>query len=122
MAIKIRDKIIENTTQFLAPGETVQAVIPGQTFSGWWGVLTYFFVFSNRFHVALVTDQRILVLDAGKWSMGTPKEVLLELPRTTQIGPASGLWWKCTTLGDKLYVHRRFHKDVEAADAARPTA
>lgn len=31
MAIKIRDKIIENTTQFLAPGETVQAVIPGQT-------------------------------------------------------------------------------------------
>jgi hypothetical protein len=41
-----------------------------------------------------------------------------ELPRATRIGPASGLWWKCESLGEKLYVHKRFHKDVEAADAA----
>ena len=118
MAIKIRDKLIENSQQFLAPGETIQAVMVGQKISGWWGALTYLWVFWNRFEPVIVTQQRILVLDAGKWTMGTPKKVLRELPRNTRIGPASGLWWKCTTLGEKLYIHKRFHKDVAAADAA----
>jgi len=126
MAIKIRDKIVENSAQYLRPGERVQAVIPGQTSSGWWaflilvGILPYFVVYMaiNRFRIALVTDQRILVLDAGKWTMGTPKKVLGELPRGIRLGQPSSLWWKCTALGEPLHVHRRFHKDVLAADAA----
>lgn len=117
MAIKIRDKIIENSTQFLQPGETVQAVIPGQTISGWWGALTYLWIFWNKFRVALVTDRRIIVLYTGRLTLGTPKAALYQLPRETTIGPANGLWWKCTTLGDNLYVHKRFHKDVVAADS-----
>ncbi len=120
MAIKIRDKLIENSQKFLDPGETIQAVMVGQKISGWWGALTYLWVFWNRFEPVVVTQQRILVLDSGKWTMGTPKSVLRELPRNTRIGPASGLWWKCTTLGEKLYIHKRFHKDVVAADAALP--
>jgi hypothetical protein len=44
------------------------------------------------------------------------KDVLRELPRNTLIGPASGLWWRCESLGERLYVHKRFHKDVAAAD------
>jgi hypothetical protein len=46
-------------------------------------------------------------------------EVIDELPRHTQIGPASGLWYKCETLGERLYIHKRFHKDIAQADAAR---
>ena len=38
-------------------------------------------------------------------------------PRATTIGPASGMWWKCETLGDRMFVHKRFHKDIEAADS-----
>lgn len=117
MAIMIRDKITENTKQFLRPDEPVVAVMVGQRISGWWGALTYLWLFWNRYEAVVVTTQRILVLDCGKWTMGTPKQVLRELPRTTRIGPPSGLWWKCTSLGDKLYINKRFHKDVVLADA-----
>jgi hypothetical protein len=50
------------------------------------------------------------------------KTIVTSLPRTTQIGPPNGLWWKCTSLGQPLYIHKRFHKDVEKADSLRPTA
>lgn len=120
MAVAIRPRLVENSQQFLHPGETVEAVMVGQRISGWWGLLTYLWVFWNRFEAVIVTQHRILVLDTGRWTMGTPRSVLRELPRATRIGPASGLWWKCLSLGDKLYIHRRFHKDVAAADAALP--
>ena len=118
MAIAIRDKIIENSQQFLQPGEQVQAVIGGQTLSGWWGALSSLVFFWNNYRAVLATDRRILVLHCGKMRMGAPKSVVAELPRHTKIGPPRGLWWKCETLGDKLYINKRFHKDVEAADAA----
>ena len=35
------------------------------------------------------------------------------------IGPARGLWYKSERLGERLYVHKRFHKDIAQADAAR---
>lgn len=118
MAIAIRDKIIENSQQFLKPGEQVQAAIGGQTSSGWLATVPILSLIVNSYSPVLVTDQRILLLDSGKWSMGKPKSVKAEFPRNIRIGPPSGLWWKCTALGDsKLYVHKRFHKDVEAADA-----
>jgi len=114
MAIMIRDKIIENSQEFLRPGETVQAVAGGQTLNGWIGGV---FLFFNNFRAVIVTDQRILLLDCGKMRMGKPKSVIRELPRNTRIGPTKGLWWKCTSLGEKFYIHRRFHKDVETADS-----
>jgi hypothetical protein len=67
----------------------------------------------------VVTDRRILVCRSGRLSTTKVHEVLHELPRTTQIGPASGLWYKCETLGERLYVHKRFHKDIAQADATR---
>ncbi len=118
MAIAIRDKIIENSQGFLQPGEQVQAVIGGQTLSGWWGLLTSLFFFWNNFRAVLATDRRVIVLHCGKWRMGKPRSIVRELPRNTRIGPASGLWWKSESLGEKLYVHKRFHKDVALADAA----
>jgi hypothetical protein len=32
-------------------------------------------------------------------------------------GEGSEMWWRPDTLGERLYVHRRLHKDVTAADA-----
>lgn len=117
MAVMIRDKIIENSQQFLSPGEQVQAVAGGQTVSGWWGALSSLMYFWNHFRAVIVTDQRILVLDSGKMRMGKPKSVVRELPRHTQIGPAKGLWYKTNSLGEKLYFHKRFHKDIDTADS-----
>lgn len=119
MAIAIREKLIEKSQQFLQPGEQIQAVIVAQTASGWLATFPIVSLAINKYAPIIVTDKRILLLDSGRWSMGNPKSVTREFPRNTKIGPASGLWWKCTSLGEnKLYVHKRFHKDVEAADAA----
>jgi hypothetical protein len=44
------------------------------------------------------------------------KGILRELPRSIIIGPAHGLWYRFDSLGEKMYVNKRFFKDVEAAD------
>jgi hypothetical protein len=44
------------------------------------------------------------------------KEILRELPRQTLIGPAHGLWYRVDSLGERLYINKRFHKDIRAAD------
>lgn len=49
--------------------------------------------------------------------MTKSKNVVRTLPRNTIIGPVSGMWTKTSTLGEKLYVFKRFYKDVVAADA-----
>ena len=46
------------------------------------------------------------------------KGVIRELPRSTRIGPPSGLWYKSETLGERIYIHKRFHSDINRADAA----
>ncbi|WP_174524609.1 hypothetical protein [Nocardioides jensenii] len=112
----IREKIVNNAAPYLRPGEQVQGAFCGQSISGWWFLLTYLMIFWLRYRVVIVTDQRILVLNTGVWSATKPKGVVAELPRNIIIGPAAGLWWKCETLGEKLFVHKRFHKDVLAAD------
>jgi hypothetical protein len=118
MPIAIRDKIIANSQQFLEPGEQVQAAFGAQTFNGYWALLSWLIVlFGNSYRAVIVTDRRIVVLDSGKWSMGTPKSVVRTLPRGTVIGPASGLWYRTSALGERLYVHKRFHKDVAVADS-----
>lgn len=116
MAIAIRDKIVENSQQYLKPGEQVQAVIGGQTLSGWWGLLSNLVFFWNNYRAVIATDQRILVLHCGKLRMGKPKSLVREVARSTKIGPATGLWFKTEALGEKLFINKRFHKDIEAAD------
>ena len=123
MGIAIRERITERVQPLLEPGEQVQAVIPAQTKSGWLGALGFIWLmFVNRFRPVVVTDRRIAITDAGKWSQSKPTTIVESLPRTTQIGPPKGLWWKCTSLGQPLYIHKRFHKDVEKADSLRPAS
>ena len=103
----------------LQDGETVQAVFCAQTASPYWALVSYWIVLvKNAYRVVVVTDRRILVCKSGRMSTTPVNEVVAEFPRATRIGPASGVWYKCDALGDRLYVHKRFHKDVAAADAA----
>jgi hypothetical protein len=116
----IRDAMRASAAQFVEPGENVQEVFGAQTASpmmapliGWLIVLIV-----NRYRIVAVTDRRILVLDAGKWSQRKALSVVTELPRETVLGPVSGLWSKIDTSDGKIYVRRYFYKDVKAADSA----
>lgn len=115
----IRDKMTANAAPHLQPGETVQAVFGAQTHSQYLFLISVFILLLlNSYRVVVVTDRRILVCRSGRLSTAAVNEVLRELPRSTRIGPPSGLWWKSESLGERLYVHKRFHKDVNAADGA----
>jgi hypothetical protein len=120
MALAIRERITENAQPLLEPGEQIQVVIPAQTKNGWLGALgIIWLIFVNRYRPIIVTDRRIAITDSGKWAQAKPTSIITSLPRTTKIGPGVGIWWKCTSLGDPLFIHKRFHKDVELADSLR---
>jgi hypothetical protein len=115
----LRDTMRDSAAQYLQPGEQVQAVIGAQTASQWLAALTGIFVFLglNKYRILAVTPNRILVLDAGKTSMKKARGVVMELPRSTRLGPATGLWHRIPAGNETLRVHRRFFKDLESADS-----
>ena len=112
--------MVESARPFLRPGEQIQAVFGAQTASQYIAALAgiFFFLGLNRFRILVVTPDRIVVLDAGKMSFKKAKSALGELPRSTRLGPANGIWHVIEVNGEKLRVHRRFFKDLEAADAS----
>ena len=120
----LRDSMRDSAAQFLQPGEQVQAVIGAQTASQWLAALTGIFVFLgfNRYRILAVTPARVVVLDAGKTSMKTARGVVMELPRSTRLGPGTGMWHRIPAGSETLRVHRRFFKDLDAADSVATPA
>ena len=115
----IRDTLRKNAAPLLAPGETLQAIFPAQTTSQYFSLLSFWIIIiRNSYRVIVVTDRRILVCGSGRFRVTPVKGVLRELPRSITIGPAHTLWYRFDSLGEKMYVNRRFFKDVEAADGA----
>jgi hypothetical protein len=114
----LRDKQLESAAPYLAPGEPVQAVFGAQTASQWVAGFAGVFVFLglNHYRILVATPARILVLDAGKSSMKKVRGVVTELPRSTRLGPATGLWHRIPAGQENLRVHRRFFKEIQAAD------
>jgi hypothetical protein len=121
--VALRDSMRASAAQYLRPDETVEAVFGAQTASQWLAALTGVLVFLglNRYRIVVVTPQRILILDGGRVSMKKARGVVTELPRSTLLGPGSGLWHVIPAGNEKLRVHRRFFKDIQAADASAPT-
>lgn len=120
----LRDSMRTSAAAYLQPGEPLQAVIGAQTASPLLAGLTGVFVFLglNRYRMLAVTPNRIVVLDTGKMSMAKARGVVMELPRSTRLGPATGVWHQIPAGDETLRVHRRFFKDVEAADSAATAA
>jgi len=117
----LRDKLRRRAQPMLEPGEEIQSVFlvqagPNPNLL----LLTYLISFFSTYKVVAVTDQAVVVMGASMWRPTFPKGVAERLPRQTQIGPTSGALWSKTGLpGEKTtWVHRRFYKDVQAADAA----
>lgn len=68
--------------------------------------------------IIAVTDRSVVVFRAGRFRPSRPKELLARLPRQTRLGPAQGrLWGKLHVAGQRMWIHRRFFKQVAAADA-----
>jgi hypothetical protein len=119
----LRDKLRERAQPFLESGEKVEEVFPAQAGSPWMvglggGLLLLLFAKPRD---VVVTDRSIVVLRQSK-ATATPKELLGRIPRNTMIGPVRGIWAKTELNGEKLWIHRRFHKDVASADAALANA
>jgi hypothetical protein len=113
----LRDQVRANAAHLLQPGETIQAVFCAQTTSQYFALLSVLIIIlSDAYRVVVVTDRRILVCRSGRLRMTPVKDVIRELPRDTLIGSPSGLWWRCETLRERLYINWRFHKDVITAD------
>src|ERR1700678_870901 len=118
--MSLRDAMRDSAVPYLEPGESVQAVIGAQTASQYLAAITGVFVFLglNRYRILAVTPTRIVVLDAGKTSMKKARGVITELPRSTRLGPGSGMWHQVPAGSETLRVHRRFFKDLEAAETS----
>jgi hypothetical protein len=81
-------------------------------------VLTYWIVvLAAGYSTVVVTDKAIVVLRNGRLSGTRAKGVRLRGPRNVWLGQPRGMW-ASIQLDKKYWVHKRFHKDVLAADAA----
>ncbi|QXC63093.1 hypothetical protein KSP35_10090 [Aquihabitans sp. G128] len=115
----LRDKLAERAQPYLEPGEQVRHVFMGQTGpSPWFAALSSLIVLiAGKYFIFVVTDRAILVLNAGKLVPTKPKGIEARLPRATQLGPVKGIWGETHALGQRVWVNKRFHKDLQAADA-----
>jgi hypothetical protein len=114
----MRDTMRSSASEYLQPGEEIQAVIGAQTASQYLAALTGVFVFLgfNKYRIIAVTPSRIVVLDAGSSSMKMARGVVTQLPRSTRLGPGTGMWHQIPAGTEKLRVHRKFFKDLQTAD------
>ncbi|HEV2890106.1 MAG TPA: hypothetical protein VGX28_06985 [Frankiaceae bacterium] len=115
----LRDKLTERVQPYLEPGEQVRWVFPAVGGPSPWlmalaGSLLYLILTKPK--IVVITDRRILVLKGNKATQSKPKGVELSGPHVA-LGPLKGMWAPIQ-LGNKLYVHRRFHKDVNEYDEA----
>lgn len=71
----------------------------------------------NKNLTVVATDRRTIVGSSGMLSSSEMNEVLHELGPDVKIGPASGFMHTTDALGPSMRVHRRFHDQIERADA-----
>jgi hypothetical protein len=120
----VRDAMREAATPHLRDGESLQAVFMGQTASQYMVGLSKaipLIPVRNAYRIFAVTPQRIIVIESNSMVRGK-RTVLTELPRSTRLGPAKGLWHTFPADRETIHVHRRFFQDIVAADGATVTA
>ena len=119
----LRDKLLART-QTLLPEEQVGVVFMGQTGpTPYLLFLSYLTVFWSRYYIVAVTDQSIVTFRSTIWKPSFVKQPVEQVRYARrQMGPLGGLWGQVQLDDVKLHVHKRFHKDVAAADAALAAA
>jgi hypothetical protein len=119
----LRDKLRATVQPYIQPGEQIHAVFLAQTGPSPYRVAAIGFLgtmlLRPRHFIVVSTSRAHTILTASPWRPTAATGVAGELLRATPIGPLSGVWATSMLLGEKTYIHRRFHDDVADADARR---
>ncbi len=112
-----RDKIAERMQPYLEPGEQIRHAFAAQTGpSPYWAFVTWLvMIFGAKYRLVAVTDRSVVVCRASMFKPFSPKDLLGRLPREP-FSPVRGLWGKTTIGPETMWVHKRFHRDVDAAN------
>jgi hypothetical protein len=115
-----RADLVERAMPFLPAGSEIRQAFIGQAApSFFYFIVTYLtgLTFRNKYRCVVVTPEVIYVLDSTKWSGGAKPQALVgQMPRRSRLGPVSGRWAEVQLLGERHWVHKRFHGQVAAAD------
>ena len=116
-----RRDLVENSAPFLPTGSEIRQVFICQTAPSFtFFLITYLTgltMFWIKYRCVAITRDAIYVLESSKLSGGAkPQSLVGTLPRHTQLGPVSGRWAQVNILGERHWVHKRFHDAVAAAD------
>jgi hypothetical protein len=116
-----RHDLAERSAAFLPPGSQIRQAFICQTAPNFsFFLITYLTgltMFWIKYRCVVVTQDAIYVLEGSKLSGGAkPQSLVGTLPRRTQLGPVSGRWGQLNLLGDRHWVHKRFHPQIVAAD------
>ncbi|TDW95406.1 hypothetical protein EV137_2746 [Kribbella pratensis] len=119
--VEPRKDLVERSAPFLPEGSEIrQALICQAAPSFLFFVITYLTgltMFWIKYRCVAITPEAIYVLESSRLSGGaSPQHLLGAMPRHTRLGPASGRWSQVTLLGQRHWVHRRFHDQIAAAD------
>lgn len=114
--------LAERAAPLLPPGSQVRQAFICQTAPNfalfvinWATGLTIFWI---RYRCVAVTPDAIYVLDGPRlWGGAKPTSIACTLPRHTRLGPVRGQWGELTLLGQRHWVKKRFHPEIDAADA-----
>jgi hypothetical protein len=119
--LKPRKDLVQRSAPFLPRGSEIRQVFICQTAPSFvFFVITYLTgltMFWIKYRCVAVTQDAIYVLESSKLSGGAkPQHLVGTLPRHTQLGPVSGRWGQVNILGERCWVHKRFHDEIAAAD------
>jgi hypothetical protein len=119
--MSLRADLVEHSTRFLPPGSQIRQAFICQTAPNFaFFLITYLTgltMFWIKYRLVVVTLDAIYILDSTKRSGGAkPKSLLGTSPRHTQLGPVSGRWGQLDLLGERHWVHKRFHSAIATAD------
>ncbi len=62
------------------------------------------------------------VADGARPHAAKARGAVTELPRSTRLGLATGIWHQIPAGQETLRVHRRFFKDIQTADSVAAAA
>ncbi|MEC3918805.1 hypothetical protein [Nocardia sp. CDC160] len=116
-----RPDLVERAAPFLPAGSEIRQAFIGQAAPNFaFFLITYLTgltMFWIEYRCVAITSDAIYVLDSTKFSGGaTPRRLLGTMPRHTRLGPVSGRWAQVSLLGERHWVHKRFHAQIESAD------
>jgi len=116
-----RHDLVKRSAPFLPRGSEIREVFICQTAPNFAFILITYLTgltwFWNKYRCVAVTQDAIYVLESSKLSGGAkPQSLLGTLPRRSRLGPVSGRWAQINLLGERHWVHKRFHPQIAAAD------